>query len=154
MKKKNYNSIEEWVNTLNEWEKIFWEYLNYASLGIEPNENIGEDFPNKYWVIDAQSCWDPAPCENAEGVFEAHPVIVDELLDDLDAEFEGLVLPNVLENENGKTYLRWEAGFWGTLLHRAKELKLERLAKDYEFELQVCDLVAFHASDVDLEKFI
>lgn len=154
MEKKNYNSVKEWVDTLNEWERVFWEYLNYASLRIEPNENISEDFPNKYWVMDTQSCWEPVPCSNAEDVFEAHPAIIDELLDGLDEEAEGLILPKVLESENGEAYQRWEAGFWGVLSHRAKELKLERFAKVYGVELQVCDLVAFHASDVDLEKFV
>ena len=154
MEKKIYKTMEEWADSLNEWERLFWSYLVYADFRIEPNENISEDFPNKYWIVDNQLVWDSEPCNSVVDVFESHPTIVDEIIDDLDEEIATLNVPEKFTGEDKQTYYYWEAGFWALLLDNAASLGLEEWVKDHDWALKICKLVAFHSEDVDLEKFI
>lgn len=154
MEKKIYKAMEEWADSLNEWERLFWSYLVYADFRIEPNENISEDFPNKYWIVDNQLVWDSEPCNSVADVFESHPTIVDEIIDDLDEEIATLNVPESFTGEDKQTYYYWEAGFWALLLDNAASLGLEEWTKDHDWELKICKLVAFHSEDVDLKKFI
>lgn len=139
---------------LNKWEELFESYLSFAGLAVELNENQTEDFPNKYWLIDTQNVWDPQPVEEAKDVFEDHPTIVNEIIDDLDEEIATLNVPESFTDDKKETYYYWEAGFWALLLDNAESLGLEGWAKDHEWQLQICQLIAFHSEDVDLEKFI
>lgn len=154
MEKKIYKTMEEWANSLNEWERLFWNYLVYADFRIEPNENITEDFPNKYWIVDNQLVWDSVPCNTVADVFESHPTIVNEIIDDLDEEIATLNVPEEFTGKDKQTYYYWEAGFWALLLDNAASLGLEEWVKDHDWALKICKLVAFHSEDVDLEKFI
>lgn len=141
-------------NYENRWEEIFEDYLAFSGLAIELNENRTEDFPNKYWLVDTQNVWDPQPIEETKDVFEGHPTIVDEIIDDLDEEIATLNVPESLKGEDGKIYYYWEAGYWGSLLLQAKDFGLEYWVEDHEAQLEYCRLIAFHTEDVDLEKFI
>ena len=156
MKKENFKTVQEWANTLNKWEKLFWSYLEYAQLRIEPNENITEDFPNKYWIMDSSLTWDPEPCEGGADIFEAHPAIVEELLDDLYEESEDYDFPEVVGDEIG--YHGWEAGYWAWLFDHKEDTDLspevKQFLNEHSWECEVCSLMAFHAEEVDLEKFI
>lgn len=138
----------------NKWEKLFEEYLNYAGLAIEYNENRDEDTPNRFWLIDVENTWEISALNEAQEVFEAHPSIAERIIDDLDEEIATLSVPEFFVGEDKQTYYYWEAGYWGLLRKRARSFGLEEWAKDHEFELGVCELMAFHTEDVNLEKFI
>lgn len=144
MKKQN--------KTFNKWETYFLSYLVYAELRIERNKNQGDDCPNKYWTIDPTGTWEPEPCESAVDVFEAHPSIIEELLDYLCEEAEGYVFPEKLGNK--VQYSPYQAGYWALLLDEAQSLGVEPFARIYEWELTLCQLIAFHYDEVDLEKFV
>ena len=139
---------------MNEWEELFYSYLEYAGFIVEPNENVSEDFPNRFWLLDKWYVWDPAPCNTAADIFEGHPSVVNEIIDDLDDEIATLGAPESFTGEDKQTYYYWEAGYWALLLDNAESLGLEEWMKDHEWQLKICKLIAFHAEDVDLEKFI
>lgn len=142
--------------TYNKWEDLMFEYLAFASLRVEPNENQTEDFPNKYWLMDNELTWDSCPIESAADVFEGHPSIVNELLDDLDEEAReyNLDIPDSLLDEDGKWYGRWEAGYWALLLDKAETYGLEYFVESHRWKMEICSLMAFHVEEVDLEKFV
>lgn len=144
MKKQN--------KTFNKWETYFLSYLVYAELRIERNKNQGDDCPNKYWTVDPTGTWEPEPCESAVDVFEAHPSLVDELLDNLCEEAEGYVLPEKLGNKI--QYSPYQAGYWALLLDEAQGPDPESFARIHEWELTLCQLMVFHYDEVDLEKFV
>lgn len=139
---------------MNKWEELFESYLSFAGLGIVLNEERSEDFPNKFWLIDNWYVWDPAPCNTAADVFEDHPAVVNGIIDDMDEEIATLNVPESFTGEDKQTYYYWEAGYWALLLDNAESLGLEEWAKDHEWQLKICKLIAFHSEDVDLEKFI
>lgn len=156
MEKKIYKAMEEWADSLNEWERLFWSYLVYADFRIEPNENISEDFPNKYWIVDNQLVWDSEPCNSVVDVFESHPTIVEEFLDNLYEEAEEYDFPEVVGDEIG--YHGWEAGYWAWLFNHKEDADLEpgvkQFLNNHSWECEICDLMAFHAEEVDVEKFV
>ena len=149
--------LRKWVNTLTKWEKFLWGYLEFAELDIQRNENPTEDFPNKYWIVDTQNTWGPEPCEGGADVFEAHPSVVEEFLDDLYEESEEIEgFPEVVGDEIG--YHGWEAGYWGWLFDHKEDADLspevKQFLNEHSWECEMCNLMAFHTEEVDLEKFI
>lgn len=138
--------------TLNKWEKYFLSYLKYAQLRVELNENQGEDYPNRYWVIDPTATWEAEPCESAADIFEDHPLIIEELLDSLFEEAQDYILPEKLGDK--VQYYPYQVEYWALLLEEAQNLGLEQFAQDYEWGLMVCQLIAFHTDEVDLEKIV
>lgn len=138
--------------TFNKWEAYFLSYLEYAELRIERNENQGEDYPNRYWVIDPTGTWEPEPCESAADVFEAHPSIIEEFLDNLVEETQYYLLPEKLGDK--VQYYPYQAGYWALLLEDAQNLGVEPFARTYEWELTLCQFIAFHTDEVNLEKFV
>lgn len=138
--------------TFNKWETYFLSYLEFVQLRIERNKNQGDDCPNKYWIVDSTGIWASEPCELAIDVFEAFPSLVDELLDALCEEAESYPLPETLGNK--VQYYPYQAGYWALLLDEAQSLGLESFAQTHEWELTLCELIAFRYDDVDLEKFV
>lgn len=144
MKKQN--------KTFNKWEAYFLSYLEHVELRIERNKNQGDDCPNKYWTVDSTGIWEPEPCESAVDVFEAHPSIIEGLLDNLCEEAKYYRLPEKLGNK--VKYYPYQAGYWALLLDKARSFGLKYFARTHEWELTLCQLIAFHYDEVDLEKFV
>ena len=158
-----------WYDNLNKWEKLFVEYLDFAELGVERNENPTEDNDNPYWVIDRSNTWEAQPCRCAEDVFEAHPSIMeDEIIDTLiNGLFEVLNLfgyQDIIQVKqlvyDGKGFYYNEAGYYPVLRKLVAEgiikptEELSKFLKDYSWDIDICELVAFHTDEVDLEKFV
>ena len=143
---------EKQKKTFNKWETYFLSYLEFVRLRIERNKNQGDDCPNKYWVVDSAGIWEPEPCESAIDVFEAFPSLVDGLLNVLCKEAESYSLPETLGDK--VQYHSYQAGYWALLLDKARSLGLKFFAQTHEWKLTLCQLIAFHYDDVDLEKFV
>lgn len=166
---KEKEAAKAWYDNLNKQEKLFVEYLDFAELGIERNENPTEDNNNSYWVVDRSNTWEAQPCENAEDVFEAHPSIIeDSIIDNLAEKLEATlnfgkygdiiqVKPLVYDSER---FYYYEAGYYPVLRKLVLEGEIEpteelsKFLEDYSWDIDICELVAFHADEVDLEKFV
>lgn len=151
---------KKWYESLNPAEKAFSNFLEYAQLHIEPRQFSDGDGENegKYWVVDSQNCWGNETVGNAQGVIEAHPSIIDEMIDGIEEDAEGLDFPEDIVGEDGLMHEPYEAGYWATLYWRRNELNLGNEEKEflesYRGDIMVLDMVAFHSAEVDLEKFI
>lgn len=166
---KEKEAATAWYDNLNKCEKLFVEYLDFAELGIERNENPTEDNDNPYWVIDRSNTWEAQPCRRAEDVFEAHPSIIEDSMVDSLAEGLECVLDigsyqDIIQVKelvyDGKSYFYDEAGYYPTLRKLVSEgiikptEELSKFLEDYSWNIDICELVAFHANEVDLEKFV
>lgn len=156
--KKNFDLTSWYTETCNDWERIFFEYLLDSDLAIDevsPDEE--EEYKDAFLLRDCQLCWDNVIVRNAADVFEAHPAIVDELIDDTIDESEDYDFPDTIVY-NSDTYSYWEAGYWGAIYHLKDSEDFSEKQKtwieQHIWQLKVCALIAFHHEEVNLEKFI
>lgn len=159
---------EKWFDSLNEWEKLFVEYLDYAEFGIERNENPTEDNDAPYLVIDRQACWEAEPCASTTDVFEAHPSIVDEIIGNLAEALEEIFnlddYASIIQIKDlkydGEDFYYSEAGYYPILRKYVAEGEIKptqallKFFEDYSWDIDICELVAFHANEVNIEKFV
>lgn len=166
---KEKEAAKAWYDNLNKQEKLFVEYLDFAELGIERNENPTEENNNSYWVIDRSNTWEAQPCENAEDVFEAHPSIIeDSIINSLAEGLEAILnlrsYRDIIRVKeliyDGEDFYYNEAGYYPVLRKLVLEGEIEpteelsKFLEDYSWDIDICELVAFHADEVDLEKFV
>lgn len=157
MTNQELQEYENWVASLNHWEKLMCAYLEYAQLRIEYNENITEDDPHKYWLIDTQATWEASGVDTAADVFESHPSIAEGIIDSLMecADESDIELPDSIkvdDEEFGYGY----AEYWAAYLSAKESVSEEekKFIKDNEWGMQICELMVYHSDEVDLEKFI
>lgn len=157
------NEYEKWLNSLNKWEWLFASYLEDNSLGIEENPAPGSaEDRAPYVLVDRTNTWSIAEVRDAADVFEAHPAIVDELLDNLYEELKEVIPDPPLLTDKQTTYYPWEAGWYPLFLEQwskeysgnAKSAAIATFIEDHEYLINLVDLIANHANEVDLEKFI
>lgn len=147
---------------MNKWEELFESWLHYCNLSIEENNNPDlEEDEGKYVVVDRELCWANETVLTAEDVVSAHPSIENEFLDTLAEDAIELALPTQVtemhDDGSHETFYPTEAGYWA-FLYKHQDLvpseSFKKFFKDKEWELQICELLAFHLEEVDLSNFI
>ena len=158
------NEYEKWLNSLNRWEWLFASYLEDNSLGIEENPAPGSaEDRAPYVLVDRANAWGIIEVRDAADVFEAHPTIIDELLDDLYEELKEVIPDPPLLTDKQTTYYPWEAGWYPLFReqwdkygysHNAESVVTATFIEDHRYQINLADLIANHANEVDLGKFI
>ena len=147
---------------MNKWEKLFGSWLKYNHFSIEENLDPDPEYEGSYLVVDREQCWDNEIVRTAEDVLSAHPSTEIEFLDFMEDNAEGLALPErVVKYYKDGSYEEFfpsEAGYWAVIYERKDDLftseDFKKFFEENDWDLQICELLAFHLEEVDLSNFI
>lgn len=147
---------------MNKWEKLFESWLEYNQFSIEENLDPDPEYEGSYLVVDRELVWGNQVVRTAEDVLSAHPSTEIEFLDSMEDKGEGLALPErvVKYYKDGgyEEFFPTEAGYWAVIYERKDDLftseDFKKFFEENDWDLQICELLAFHLEEVDLSKFI
>lgn len=146
---------------MNKWEELFESWLEYCHFSIEENQDPDPEYEGSFLLADRDNCWKDQVVRSAEDILAWHPSEENEFLNALLIDAVWLALPTQLtkihDDGSHETFYPSEAGYWAFLYERQDWFPSEnfkKFFKDKEWELQICELLAFHLEEVDLSNFI